>query len=134
MLLPGVIVCDILDSDNLSIGFHMLHHVKSKNLSEADEKFTDWERFENLASNLISHRIEINSKEEADRATRDFKSSIASVYRLSASKVTLSDINNHDLPRSDHFIKHKQTAKIVTRNQGSSVYNGSQLGQEKLSE
>jgi hypothetical protein len=46
----------------------------------------------------VSPRIEINSEEEADEAARDFKTSIASAYMLSTSKVTLSDINNHDLP------------------------------------
>jgi hypothetical protein len=56
---------DILDSDHLSIVFHTLEHVTTKKLSEPFEKVTDWERFQNLASNLISPRIEINSGVEA---------------------------------------------------------------------
>jgi endonuclease/exonuclease/phosphatase family metal-dependent hydrolase len=49
-----VIVSDILDSDHLPIVFHILDHVKIRTLSEPIEKFTDWERIQSLASNLIS--------------------------------------------------------------------------------
>jgi hypothetical protein len=56
-----VIVSDILDSDHLPIVFHILDHVKIRNLSEPVEKFTDWERFQSLASELVSPRVEINS-------------------------------------------------------------------------
>jgi hypothetical protein len=51
--------------------------------------------------------IEINFGVDVDKAARDFTDSIASVYRLSTSKVTLSDINN-DLPVLDHLLKHEQ--------------------------
>ncbi|PNF41415.1 hypothetical protein B7P43_G14387 [Cryptotermes secundus] len=102
-----VVVSDILDSDHLPIVFHILDHVKISNLSEPIEKFTDWERFQSLASELISPKLEINSGVEADKAARDFAASIASAYRLSTSKVTLSDINN-DLPGLDRLIKYKQ--------------------------
>jgi hypothetical protein len=102
-----VIVSDILDSDHLPIVFHILDHVKFRNLSEPTEKFTDWDRFQNLASELISPKIQINSGVEADKAARDFTASIASAYRLSSSKVKLSDINN-DLPGLDRLLKHKQ--------------------------
>jgi hypothetical protein len=94
----NVIISDILDSDHLPILFHTLDHVKIRNLSEPVDKFTDWERFQNLASELISPKIEINTGVEADKAARDFTASIASAYRLSTSKITLFDINN-DLPR-----------------------------------
>jgi hypothetical protein len=40
-----VIVSDILDSDHLTTVFHILDHVKIRNLSEPIEKFTDWDRF-----------------------------------------------------------------------------------------
>jgi hypothetical protein len=40
-----VIISDILDSDHLPIVFHILDHVKIRNLSEPIEKFTDWDRF-----------------------------------------------------------------------------------------
>jgi hypothetical protein len=95
-----VIVRDILDADHPPIVFHIQDHGKTKNLSEPVEKFADWERFHSLASDLISPRIEINSKQEADKA------SIASAYRQSTSKVTLS--NNHALPGLDHLLKPKQ--------------------------
>jgi endonuclease/exonuclease/phosphatase family metal-dependent hydrolase len=42
---PDVIVSDILDSDHLPIIFHILDHVKIRNISESIEKFTDWDRF-----------------------------------------------------------------------------------------
>jgi hypothetical protein len=80
---------------------HILDHVKTENLSEPVKKFTDWEQFQSLASDLISSRIEINSEEETDKAARDFTvsiRSIPSVYRLLTSKVSLSDIKNHDVP------------------------------------
>jgi hypothetical protein len=61
-----VIVSDILDSDHLPKVFHTLDHVKSKNLSEPSEKFTDWDRFQRFSSELISPKVEINSGVEAD--------------------------------------------------------------------
>jgi hypothetical protein len=62
-----VIVSDILDSDQLPIIFHILDNVKIRNLSDPIEKFTDWDRFQRIASNLISHKIEITSEVEADK-------------------------------------------------------------------
>jgi hypothetical protein len=73
-------------------------------------KNSDWERFQSLASELISPRIEINSGVEADKAARNFTASIASAYRLSTSKVTLSDINN-DIPGLVCLLKHKRRLK-----------------------
>jgi hypothetical protein len=70
-------------------------------------KNSDWERFHSLASELISPKIVIKSGGEADKAVRDLTASIASVYRLSTSKITLLDINN-DLPGLDRLLKHKQ--------------------------
>jgi hypothetical protein len=113
-----VIVSDILDSDHLPLVFHILDHVKSRNLSEPIEKFTDWDRFQNLASEQISPQVRINSGLEADKAVREFTASVASAYRLSTSKVTLSDINN-DLPGLDHLLKHKKRLRKLwqeTRN------------------
>jgi hypothetical protein len=40
-----VIVSDILDSDHPPIMFDLLHHIRSRNLSDPVNKFTDWERF-----------------------------------------------------------------------------------------
>jgi endonuclease/exonuclease/phosphatase family metal-dependent hydrolase len=45
-----VIVSNILDSDHLPMTFHILDHVKIRNLSERIEKFTHWVRFQSLAS------------------------------------------------------------------------------------
>jgi hypothetical protein len=90
--MSDVIVSDILESDHLPIVSHTLDHVKIRTLSEPIEKFTNWDRFQRLASELISPQIEIKSEVEADKAAHDFTASIASAYRLPTSKVTLSDI------------------------------------------
>jgi hypothetical protein len=102
-----VIVSDSLDSDHLPIVFHILDHVKITNLSEPIETFTDWDRFQSLASELISPKIAVQSGVEADKAASDFTASIASAHRLSTYRVTLSDINN-DLPGLDRLLKLKQ--------------------------
>jgi hypothetical protein len=73
-----VIVSDILDSDHLPIVFHILNHVKIRNLSEPIEKFTDWDQFQSLISELMSPQIEIKLGVEADNVARDFTASIAS--------------------------------------------------------
>jgi hypothetical protein len=86
--LSNVIVSDILDSDHLPIIFHIVNHVRTKNVLAPLEKFTDWERFQSLASNLISLRLEINSGVVADKAALDITASIASAYRLATSKIT----------------------------------------------
>jgi hypothetical protein len=105
--LSNVIVSDILDSDHFPILFHILDHIKMTKLWETTEKFTDWERFQNLASDVISPRVEINLGVEADKAERDFTSSIASAYRLSTSKITISELN-HDLLGLDNFLIYKK--------------------------
>jgi hypothetical protein len=105
--LSNVIVSDILDSDHLPVTFHILDHVRTKNVSAPFEKFTDWERFQRLASNFISLRIEINSGAVADKAARAFTASIALAYRLSTSENTLSELNN-DLPDLDRLLKYKK--------------------------
>jgi hypothetical protein len=101
-----VIVSDILDSDHLPIIFHILDHVKIRNVSYPIEKFTDWYRFQSLTSEVISPKIEIKSGVEADKAAREFSASTASAYRLSTSKITLLDLNN-DLPGLDRLLRHK---------------------------
>jgi hypothetical protein len=105
--LSNVIVSGILDSDHLPIIFHIQDHVRTLNASVPLEKFTDWERFQSLASNLISPRLEINSGVEADKAARDFTASIATAYRLATSKITLSELNNN-LPGLDRLLKYKK--------------------------
>jgi hypothetical protein len=105
-----ITVSNILYSENLPIVFHILDHIKIRNLSEHVEIFIDWERFQSLASELISPRIEIISGVEADKAPHDFTACSASAYRLSTSKVTLSDINN-DLPGLDQLLKQKQRVR-----------------------
>jgi hypothetical protein len=102
-----VITSNFLDSDHLPIIFHILDHVKIRNLSEPIKKFTDWERFQSLASDLTSPRLEINTGAKADKAAREFTASITSAYRLSTSKFTISEVNT-DLPGLDRLLKQKQ--------------------------
>jgi hypothetical protein len=105
--LSNVIVSDIPDSDHLAIVFHILDHVRTTKISETTGKFTNWERYQNLASDLISPRIEIKSGVKADKAARDFTASVASAYRLSTSRLTVSDLNN-DLPGLDRLLSYKR--------------------------
>jgi hypothetical protein len=58
--LSEIIVSDSLDSNHLPIIFHLLDHVRTRNLSDLVDKFTDWEWFQSLASELMSSRIKIN--------------------------------------------------------------------------
>jgi hypothetical protein len=76
--LSNVIVSDILDSDHLQIIFHVQDNVGTKDVSAAFWKFTDWERFRCLDTNLISPKI--SSAVEADKVARAFTASTASAY------------------------------------------------------
>jgi hypothetical protein len=105
--LSNVIVSGILDSDHLPIIFHIVDHVRTQNLSAPTEKFTDCDRFQRLASNLISPRIEINSGVEAGKAAHAFTALMALAYRLSTSKISFSDLNS-DLPGLGRLLKFKK--------------------------
>jgi hypothetical protein len=119
--LSEVIVSDILDSDHLTIVFHLLDHIRTRNRSGPVDKFTDCERFQKQASELISPKIQINSGEEAHKATRDITASISSAYRLSTSKITPSDLNK-DLPGLESLLKLKWgLRKLVASNPGSNM-------------
>jgi hypothetical protein len=58
--LSKVIVADFLESGHLPIIFHLLDHIRNSNLSNLVDKFTDWEWFQSLATDLMSPRIEMN--------------------------------------------------------------------------
>jgi hypothetical protein len=40
--------------------FCILDHIKARGILDPDEKFTDWEWFQSLASALVFPRVEIN--------------------------------------------------------------------------
>jgi hypothetical protein len=105
--LSEVIVSDVLDSGHLPVLFHILDHVRTRNLFDPIEKFTDWEWLQSLSSDLLSPRTQINSGIEANKAAHGFTAIIASSCRLSTSKITLLDLNR-DLPGLDRLLKHKQ--------------------------
>jgi hypothetical protein len=88
--ISNAIVSDILDSDHLPIVFHILDAVRATKVSESLEKFTDWEWFQNLTSNLMSPRHEINFGVEVDKVACVFAASVSSADRLSTSRITLS--------------------------------------------
>jgi hypothetical protein len=88
-----VTVFDILDSNHLPIVFHLQVLIRTRNFSDPVYKIAVWKRTQSLASKLILFIIQINSEKVADKAARVFSASIASTYRLSPSKITLSDIN-----------------------------------------
>jgi hypothetical protein len=77
--MSDVIVSDFFDSDHLPIIFPILDHVKIRNLSDPIEKFTNWDWFQSLASELISQKVEIKSGVEADKAASEFSASCFSV-------------------------------------------------------
>jgi hypothetical protein len=85
--LSEFIASDILDSGHLPVAFHLLDHVRTRNLSDPVETFTDSERFQSLASELFSPRFQINLREEASKAARNFTDSISSAYRISTRKL-----------------------------------------------
>jgi hypothetical protein len=102
----------------MSLSLIFWTQITIRDLSEPIKKFTDWDRFQSLASELISPRIKTNSGVEADKAAHDFTASIASAYRLATSKVTLSDTDNN-IPGLDRLLKHKQRLRKLwqeTRN------------------
>jgi hypothetical protein len=106
--LSKVIFSDILDSHHPPIVFHSLDHIATRNLSHPVDKFTDWERFQSLSSELISPRIQIYSMEEDDKVARDLTVCIALAYRLSRSKITISDLNK-DGPGLESLLKYTQS-------------------------
>jgi hypothetical protein len=97
---------------HLLIIFHLLDHIRSRNLSDAVYKFTDLEGFQRFATKLISTKIQIYSEEEAERSARDLTASIASVYRIATSKITLSDINK-DMTGLEKLLKHKRRLRSL---------------------
>jgi hypothetical protein len=87
--------------------FCILDHIKVKDILDQVEKFTDWERFQSLASALVSPRVEINLCIEADKAARDLAAFTASAYRLSTKTTTISDFNRGS-SSLEILLKHKQ--------------------------
>jgi hypothetical protein len=51
----------------MPIIFYLLEHVKVTKLSKVNWKLTDWKRFQYIASELISPRLEINTGIEAEK-------------------------------------------------------------------
>jgi hypothetical protein len=57
--LSEVRVLYIMDLDHLPIMFCILDHIKAREILNPVEKFTDWERFQSLASALVSPSVEM---------------------------------------------------------------------------
>jgi hypothetical protein len=105
--LPEITVSDILDSDHLPILFNLLDHITTRTLSNRGDKFTDWEWFQRLSSELISPNIQINLREEAHKVACDFTASLTSAYNLSTCKLILSHLNK-ELPGLESLLKHER--------------------------
>jgi len=105
--ISDVNLLEILDSDHLPILFRMLDDVSTRDISAPVEIYTDWERFQSLASDLISPKIQIHTLADAEQTARKFTASIASAYRLSTHKLTRSDLNNA-LSGLDNFLQLKR--------------------------
>jgi hypothetical protein len=98
----------------------LLYHVTTSNLWNLVDKFTDWEQFQNLASELGSPRIQINSLVEANKAACNFTASVASAYRLSTRKITFLDFDK-DLSGLESLLKHKWRLRKLASNPGCSM-------------
>jgi hypothetical protein len=59
-------VTEVLDSDYLPVKFSFADHVRARDVLYPAEKFTDWEQFQSLPSQIVSPKIQVHSSEEAD--------------------------------------------------------------------
>jgi hypothetical protein len=123
--LSEIIFSGTLDSDHPPIVFHLLHHIRTRKLSDPVDNFRDLERFQN--SELISSKIQINSKEEAEKAARDVTASIPSAYRLTTSKITLLDLNK-GIPALESLLKHKRRLRKLWQETRDSAYKTKLIG------
>jgi hypothetical protein len=80
--LSEVIVTDILDVDHLQIMFSICDHVRTREALDPVEKFTDWEQFQSLGSELISPRTQIHTSDKGGKAACDIAASVALACRL----------------------------------------------------
>jgi hypothetical protein len=72
------------------------------------EKFTDSERFQSLASALVSPRVEINSYIETDKAARNFAASIASACTGHLTKTTTISDHSRSPTGMERLLEHKK--------------------------
>jgi hypothetical protein len=104
-----VIVSDILDADHLPVVFHILDHVKITNLSEPVEKFTDWDWFQSLASELMSPKVGGRSRK------RGAVLQPLLLRRIGCRQVRLHFQKNNDLLGLDRLLKHKQRLRKLCK-------------------
>jgi hypothetical protein len=86
-------VSDILDSNHLPIIFYLLESVKVRSLLKPIEKLSG--KFRNIASELITPRLEINTGTDAETFQLPLLRRIG--CRKKKKKATLPDVNT-DLP------------------------------------
>jgi hypothetical protein len=94
---------------SLLVIISVLDPARRKESLDPVEKFTDWELFQSLASELASPniQIQIHFSNEADKEARDFAVTVVSAYRLSARKTTILDrkYEIHVLDALSNYIK-----------------------------
>jgi hypothetical protein len=101
---------EILDSDHIPILSYMLDHVSTKDILAPVVTFTDRDRFQSLVSDLISPSTQIHTFKDAEGTARKFTASVASAYRLSTHKITLSEINE-ELPEYERLLQRKHSLR-----------------------
>jgi hypothetical protein len=111
VVLSNIIFSDIQDSRHPPIIFHILDRVTFSYIQNRVEKFSDWEWFQGLVSDLLLRRIQINSREE------DKVAPISSSYRPVTSRVTLPELNKN-LPGLDYLVKHKERVRKLCHKSG----------------
>jgi hypothetical protein len=84
----------------------MLDHFSSGGNSTPVEIHTDWQRFQCIASDQISPENQIHTLEDTEKAARNFAAFIASAYKLSTHKITLSELYE-ELPELDRLLQLK---------------------------
>jgi hypothetical protein len=82
----------------------MLDHVSTRNISASIEIYTDRLWFQSLASDIISPRTQIHTFEDVEEAAHNFTTYIASAFRLSTHKFTISELNE-ELPERDSLLQ-----------------------------
>jgi hypothetical protein len=83
--------------------FSILDPVRKIEALEPVEKLRDWEMFQSLTSELISPNIQSHSSNETDKATCDFKVSMALANRSSTRKTT-TFYRKYEIPGLDYLL------------------------------
>jgi hypothetical protein len=97
-----------LDSDHLQIVFHLLDHVRTRNSSDPVNKFTDWERFQNLEHHWIFSKVHTGQ-----RFAHGFQPSVCiQLYNKIVQATSRSHVRSWESTYSQYRTSWSQTYKI----------------------